>query len=208
VLSKREPELGDRSKMTYENLIESMEVSAEKRINEILKNAHEQGDEIRKTALTKAQLIKAAYREEAQKSVDGERNKLIYQVKAENKMNVIKEKDRVIKSAFAEVKKRLDNFRNDENYHDNFKKMLQEAVRALETEKVVLHIDKRDESLCRQVLNELNINSQIVADLTSGGGLVVSTKDGKIVVFNTVESRLAKAEELMRREIFATLYGD
>ena len=194
--------------MTYENLIESMEVSAEKRINEILKNAHEQSGEIKRTALTKAESIKTAYLEEAQKSVDVERNKLIYQVKAENKMNVIKEKDRAIRSAFAEAKKRLENFRNDGNYHDNFKKMLQEAVNALATKKVLLHIDKRDENLCRQVLNELNINSEIVADLKSEGGLAVSTKDGKIVVFNTLESRLAKAEELMRREIFATIYGD
>lgn len=194
--------------MTYENLIESMEVSAEKRISEILKNAHEQGDEIRRDALKKAQSMRAAYLEGAQKSVDVERNKLIYQVKAENKMNVIKEKDRVIRSAFDEVKKRLQDFRNDGNYHDNFKKMLQEAVHALETERVLLHIDKRDESLCTQVLNELDINSEIVADLTSAGGLAVSTKDGKIVVSNTLESRLAKAEELMRREIFATLYGD
>jgi V/A-type H+-transporting ATPase subunit E len=185
-----------------------MEVSAEKRINEILKNAHEQSGEIKRTALTKAESIKTAYLEEAQKSVDVERNKLIYQVKAENKMNVIKEKDRAIRSAFAEAKKRLENFRNDGNYHDNFKKMLQEAVNALATKKVLLHIDKRDENLCRQVLNELNINSEIVADLKSEGGLAVSTKDGKIVVFNTLESRLAKAEELMRREIFATIYGD
>lgn len=193
--------------MTFENLIESMEVSAKKKIDEITKKAHRETDEIRRAAEEKARSFKTEYLTEAQKSVETERNKLIYQAKAKSKMRVIKEKEQVIQSAFIEAKKRLEGFRNDRNYEENFKKMLQEAVDALEAEKVVLHIDKRDESLYKQVLNELHENSEYVTDLTSLGGLEVSTKDGKIVVFNTVESRLANAEELLRREIFATLYG-
>ena len=193
--------------MTFENLIESMEVSAKKKIDEITKKAHRETDEIRRAAEEKAELFKTEYLTEAQKSVETERNKLIYEAKAKSKMRVIKEKEQVIQSAFIEAKKRLEGFRNDRNYEENFKKMLQEAVHALEAERVVLHFDKRDESLCKQVLNELHENSEYVTDLTSLGGLEVSTKDGKIVVFNTVESRLANAEELLRREIFATLYG-
>jgi vacuolar-type H+-ATPase subunit E/Vma4 len=193
--------------MTYNNLIESMEVSAKKRIDEITKKAHQETDEIRRTAEEKADLIKAEYLTEAQKSVEAERNKLIYQAKAESNMRAIKEKEQVIQSAFIEAKKRLEGFRKDSNYEENFKKMLQEAVHALDAEKVVLHIDKRDESLCNQMLNEIHHNSEFVNDLTSLGGLEVSTTDGKIVVFNTIESRLANAEELLRREIFATLYG-
>jgi vacuolar-type H+-ATPase subunit E/Vma4 len=38
--------------------------------------------------------------------------------------------------------------------------------------------------------------------------LVVSTKDGKVVVSNTIESRLHNARELLKREIFSTLFGD
>jgi V/A-type H+-transporting ATPase subunit E len=193
--------------MTYENLIRSMEESAEKRIDEITRKAHLEADEIRRAAEEKAESIKIEYLTKAQKSVQTERNKLIYQAKAESKMRIIKEKEQVIQRAFIEAKKRLEGFRNDSNYEENFKKMLQEAVLALEAERVVFHIDKRDESLCKQVLNELHHNSESVNDLTSLGGLEVSTKDGKIVVFNTIESRLANAEELLRRHIFATLYG-
>jgi vacuolar-type H+-ATPase subunit E/Vma4 len=58
------------------------------------------------------------------------------------------------------------------------------------------------------VLNELGWNSEIVGDLTSAGGLAVSTKDGKVVVSNTIESRLNNAKELLKREIFSTLFGD
>ena len=86
--------------------------------------------------------------------------------------------------------------------------MIQEAMHELEGEKARLHIDMRDENLCKQILDELNENSEIVVDLTSAGGLNVSTRDEKVVVFNTIESRLDKAKELLERQVFATLYGD
>jgi vacuolar-type H+-ATPase subunit E/Vma4 len=194
--------------MTYENLIASMGVSAEKRITEITQKAHQEAEEIKRSAEAKAEAIKASHCENAQKSAEMERNKLIYNVKAENKMRIIKEKDAVIQRAFLDAKKSLDSFRADASYKENFKKMLQEAVSELEGEKVNLHIDPRDETLCRQVLGEVGTNSEIVGDLTSAGGLAVSTQDGKVVVSNTIESRLNNAKELLKREIFSTLFGD
>ena len=194
--------------MTYENLIASMGVSAEKSITEITQKAHQEAVEIKRSAEAKGEEIKASHCENAQKSAEMERNKLIYKAKAENKMRTIKEKDAVIQRAFLEAKKSLDSFRDDASYKENFKKMLQEAVRELEGEKVSLHIDTRDETLCRQVLDELGRNSEIVDDLTSAGGLAVNTKDGKVVVSNTIESRLNNAKELLKREIFSTLFGD
>jgi V/A-type H+-transporting ATPase subunit E len=185
-----------------------MDVSAEKSITERIQKAHQEGEEIKRSAEAKAETIKASHLENAQKSAEIERNKLIYNAKAENKMRIIKEKDAVIQRAFFDAKKSLDSFRDHPSYKEDFKKMLQEAVRELEGEKVSLHIDTRDETLCRQVLDELGRNSEIVGDLTSAGGLAVSTKDGKVVISNTIESRLNNAKELLKREIFSTLFGD
>ncbi len=195
-------------RMTYENLIGSMEASAEKRINETLNKAHQDAEEIKRTAEAEAETIKSSHFENAQKSVEIERNQLIYHVKAETKMRIIKEKDTVIQQAFAEAKKSLSDFRDRGNYKEHFKNMIQEALRELEGQKVRLHIDERDENLCKQVLAELNENSEIITDLTSAGGLSVSTRDEKVVVFNTIESRLNTARELLNREVFSTLYGD
>jgi len=194
--------------MTYENLIASMGASAEKSIRAVTQKAHQEAIEIKRSAQAKGEEIKASYCENARKSAEIERNKLIYNAKAENKMRIIKEKDALIQRAFFDAKKSLDSFRADANYTGNFKKMLQEAVRELEGEKVSLHIDPRDEPLCRQVLDELGRNSEIVGDLTNAGGLAVSTKDGKVLVSNTIESRLNNSKELLKREVFSTLFGD
>ncbi|HYA33216.1 MAG TPA: V-type ATP synthase subunit E [Candidatus Bathyarchaeia archaeon] len=194
--------------MTYENLIASMEVSAEKGFADTMQKALEEADEIKRSAESKAELIIASHLENAQRSVEAERNKRIYNAKAENKMRIIKEKDAVIERAFFDAKKTLDNFRDDVDYKENFKKMLQEAVHEFEDEKVSLHVDPRDETLCRQVLSELGRNSEIVTNLTSAGGLAVSTKDGKVVVSNTIETRLNNVKQLLKREVFSTLFGE
>jgi len=194
--------------MTYENLIASMEVSAEKGFADTMQKAQAEADEIKRSAESKAELIKASHLENAQRSVEAERNKRIYNAKAENKMRIIKEKDAVIERAFFDAKKTLDNFRDDVDYKENFKKMLQEAVHEFEDEKVSLHVDPRDETLCRQVLSELGRNSEIVTNLTSAGGLAVSTKDGKVVVSNTIETRLNNVKQLLKREVFSTLFGE
>jgi vacuolar-type H+-ATPase subunit E/Vma4 len=190
------------------DLLIAMEESTEEQIHEMMQQAHQDAEEIKRAAEEKAERIKRSHLESAEESVEPERNKLIYAAKSEKKMNLIRAKDELIQRAFVEAKKSLDGFRDHEIYKEHFKNMIEEAMRELEGEPVRLHIDGRDENLCKQILNELNVNSEIVVDLTSVGGLNVSTKDEKIVVFNTIESRLDKAREFLERQIFATLYGD
>ncbi|MGA7075576.1 MAG: V-type ATP synthase subunit E [Halobacteriota archaeon] len=190
------------------DLLLAMEESTEERIHEIMKQAHQNAEEIKRVAEEKAETIKRSHLESAEESVEPERNKLIYAAKSETLMNLIKAKDELIQRAFAEAKKSLDGFRDHENYKEDFKSLIEEAMRELEGEQVRLHIDGRDENLCKQILEELNVNSEIVVDLTSAGGLNVSTRDEKVVVFNTIESRLDKASEFLKRQLLATLYGD
>ncbi len=190
------------------DLLGAMEESTEERISGIIKQAHQDAEEIKSTAEEKAETIKKSYLDGAEKSFESEQNKLIYNAKSEIKMDVIKAKDGMIQSAFVEAKKNLDDLRDRESYKGRFKSMIQEAMHELGGEKARLHIDMRDENLCKQILDELNENSEIVVDLTSAGGLNVSTRDEKVVVFNTIESRLDRAKEFLGRQIFATLYGD
>jgi len=85
--------------------------------------------------------------------------------------------------------------------------MLKEAVLELEGEEIQLHIDKRDERLCKKLLPELNLNCEIITDVTCAGGLNAGTKDQKFIIFNTIESRFEKAKVLLRLDLFAALYG-
>jgi len=75
-------------------------------------------------------------------------------------------------------------------------------------EEVRLHIDPRDEQLCREILEEMHRNCEVVSDLTTLGGVNATTADERLLVFNTIESRLQRAKELMKSEVMSALYGD
>jgi V/A-type H+-transporting ATPase subunit E len=86
--------------------------------------------------------------------------------------------------------------------------MVSEAMEELAGEEVTVHIDPRDEPLCREILSEIQRNCKVVTDLTTPGGMNATTAGERLMVFNTLESRLQRAKELMKSEIMSTLYGD
>ena len=193
--------------MSIEQLIESVEVSAGEKITEMKQNAYRQSVEIRKGAEGKDGAIKQKHLDAVKKTVEVERNKLFAKIKDETRMQFTRTKDEVYKKAFFEAQKILSSARSRADYENNFRKMLKEVVLELEGEDIQLHIDKRDEDLCKKLLLELKLNCEVVTDITSAGGLDASTKDGKFIVFNTIESRFERAKALLKTEIFTTLYG-
>jgi len=74
-------------------------------------------------------------------------------------------------------------------------------------ESFVVHVDPRDEPLCKKTLSHLNLSPEIRADLVTTGGVVASLSDNSVVISNTVESRLQRAKELKRKDIHAILTG-
>ena len=193
--------------MSIEQLIESVEVSAGERITELKENAYRQSVEIRKGAEGKDEAIKKKHLDAVKKTAEAERNKLIAKIKEETRMQFTRAKDDVFKKAFSEAQKILSSARSHADYENNFRKMLQEVVLELEGEEIQMHIDKKDENLCKKLLSELKLNCEVVTNITCAGGLNANTKDGRFIVFNTIESRIEKVKALLKSELFTTLYG-
>ena len=193
--------------MSIEQLIESVEVSAGEKITELRQKAGRDAEEIIKEAEGKDGIIKKRHLDTVKKAVEMERNKSLAKIKEETRMQFTRTKDEVYKKAFFEAQKILSSARSRADYENNFRKMLREVVLELEGEDIQLHIDKKDETLCKKLLSELKLNCDVVTDITSAGGLNASTKDGRFIIFNTTESRFEKAKALIKPEIFTTLYG-
>jgi V/A-type H+-transporting ATPase subunit E len=193
--------------MSIEQLIESVEVSAGEKITELRQKAGREAAEIIKEAEGKDSTIKKRHLDTVKNAVEMERNKSLAKINEETRMQVTRTKDDVYKKAFSEAQKILSSARSHANYKNNFRKMLQEVVLELEGEEIQLHIDKRDETLCKKLLSELKLNCDIVTDISCAGGLNATTKDGRFIISNTTESRFEKAKGLLKPEIFTTLYG-
>jgi vacuolar-type H+-ATPase subunit E/Vma4 len=193
--------------MPYEQLIESVELCAEDKIRGIIERAVHDAEKIKTEAKGKDEIIKKRHLDAVKKTVDSERRKSLAKINEENRMQLVKAKDDVFKHAFTGAQKILLSVRGKENYENIFRNLLKETIFELEGEEILLHVDKQDESLCKKLLQELKSKSEIVTDITSAGGLNASTRDGKFIIFNTIESRFERAKVQLKLEVFAILYG-
>jgi V/A-type H+/Na+-transporting ATPase subunit E len=193
--------------MAYEDLLKSVEESAHDKELELRNREKAAVDEIKARAKKRAGEIRQAHLDEAGKSITTEKNKLLYLTKAENKELLIKVRETAFERAFAEAEAGLKGLRSDPKYPAVFLSLLKEAAGAMGGGAFIVHIDPRDEALCKKTLAALGLSSEIRSDITISGGVVASLPDSSVVISNTVESRLKRAKELKRKEIHAILTG-
>jgi len=194
--------------MPYEDLLAAVRANAQEKMKEIRDRADAEALRIRRDAGEKAQGIRSANREEAGRAVQLERSKLLSKVGAEKRMAFARVKEDLFHQVFDQAARRLASARDHQRYRDLLKRIAGEVMEELAGEEVTVHIDPRDEPLCREILREMKRNCEVVTDLTTLGGLNATTADERLMIFNTIESRLTRAKELMKSEIMSTLYGE
>jgi vacuolar-type H+-ATPase subunit E/Vma4 len=194
--------------MAYENLLKSVEESAQEKELELREKARIAIKEISDDTRNQVTSLQKSLLAEAEKAALIERNKLIYLTKNENKKNLITTKETIFLRAFGDAQQRLSDIRNDPNYPAIFKKLTLEAMSVLGGEQFCIHVDKRDELLIKSILAEMNLSGEVTADLSCAGGLVASTVDESVKISNTLESRLERAKEQKKLEIYAALFGE
>ncbi len=193
--------------MAYEDLIRAIEANAEERVREIRQKAESQAAEIVRRAQEQVPQIKEPLHETAVRQAGIERNRIISGITRETKLQVMKAKADISDQVFELSGQELEKSRQRPRYEVSFKSFLQESLAELAGEQTRIHIDPRDGPLCRKILAELSLDPEIVTDLHCAGGLNVSSGNDTFVVLDTIESRLKKAKEALRPEVFSILYG-
>jgi vacuolar-type H+-ATPase subunit E/Vma4 len=194
--------------MALEDLIGSVEVSAQERIHEIQERSKAEAEEIIRDAQGRVGSIRKRHHEKAVTDVELQRNRLLSSIREENQREILKVKNEIFQEAFDEAAKRLSSIREHPRYRAGFGKLLGEAISELEEKDVIVHIDPRDSNLCRELLLERGLNYTVMPDLVCAGGLSMHTRDERFTIINTIESRLKKAGEVYRPDIVAILFGD
>ena len=196
--------------MAFENLLRSVEESAQEKERELREKARITVESIRYEAKNRAKEIEQTYIADAEHSAETERNKELSLTKGELRALQTGSRQEVFKAAFTEARRQLSGVRQGPEYPAIFGRLVREAIHAIGTEKGTLRIriDPRDDELCRKTIGTLQFPCEIVTDLSGMGGIVVSSADDEVIVSNTFESRLLRAEEHCKLEIYAILRGD
>jgi V/A-type H+/Na+-transporting ATPase subunit E len=197
----------DGDVVAYENLLKSVEEGAQERERELREKAQQQAAGIRAEAKKQAAEIQVHLVNDAKKSAAIERNKQLYLAKGELKEQALRNRESQFRAAFDEAEKQLSGIREDTKYPAIFEQLAREATGAMGEAPFEVHVDKRDQDLCKKTLAALGIRCGILADIECVGGLVASSPDGLVTISNTVESRLERIKEHKRLEIYAILAG-
>lgn len=193
--------------MTLEELKRQILERSAEEIQAVREKSEREAAEIRRRADEEAGALRKKYLKDAEKAAAGDAAKLRYAAAAELKSLLNGERNRIYDQVFDTAGEHLAGLRDRDSYDSLFRALVEEAVTAVEEEPVILHVDGRDEQLCSRILRELGFECEIVADLECTGGLCAGTSDGRVMVRNTFESRLERAKDLLRRDLYGTLYG-
>ncbi|HDR72674.1 MAG TPA: hypothetical protein ENN85_01970 [Methanoculleus sp.] len=194
--------------MKLDQLKREMEEHSAEEISRIRTDSEAEAARSREEAGTKAESIVRRTREQAARTVARERVMQRYKAAHEAKTATTLEQNRLFEMAFNAARHELEGIRNASSYATTFRRLLEEAVRTLDEQDIRLHIDTRDADLCRSIVDELGLHCEIVEDITCIGGLDASSPDERIIVRNTLESRLERSKETLRMGVFSTLFGD
>jgi vacuolar-type H+-ATPase subunit E/Vma4 len=194
--------------MKYDHLIQAIEDGAEEKLREIRESKDREIREIKEQAEIESEQLRKNLLVETRQKLEVERNKKNYSAREQVKDHLIQARQDAYIQVFQETSERLSSLRSSPSYEIFFKAVLTEILESLDSEKILLHIDKKDETLTRQLIKNAGREFEIVTDLFTQGGLNGSTPDGKVIIRNTVEDRLARAKERMKVVVFSGLYGD
>jgi vacuolar-type H+-ATPase subunit E/Vma4 len=176
-------------------------------MREMKEKAAAEAEGIRKTAGEKAAGIREEVMAQAKKKLGAEREKMQARVREEARLDLLKRRNEVADRAFLEATDRVLASRASPSYRLIARRLAEEALGLAGGTDLVFHVDPRDEALFRGILTDLGRNCEIVADIESAGGLTVASRDGRFLVMNTLESRLSRARDLKKGEVFSVLYG-
>jgi len=200
-------ERGD-SEMTYEDLVQSMEASAQEKIAEIRRNADLQSETIVKEAEGRAQAIREEILARARATLADKRNRLLYKTKQDERSADIETREEILEKVYKQAAAQLERFRMREDYRSLFSRLLAESLGEMEEGGIVLHVDPRDETLCREILVRMGRDFPIIPDITTWGGVIVSSPDEQVRIHNTLEARLERAKNLYKKEVCRILFGE
>jgi V/A-type H+-transporting ATPase subunit E len=194
--------------MSLEAILTSIEDSGQAEIDRVRADAELRAQQILVGAKRKASTVREEARRAAAWPAAGERARRLHQAKLEALRIVGAARDRLVEATLTETRQRLAGLRANPDYELILRRLIQQAVdalgeRELRCDRPVLEIDGRDEAHVRHILAELGLDLSVVSSLDCWGGVVATSGDGRVVVNNTLESRLERAGPFLRQDVVA-----
>ncbi len=192
--------------MALEDIFRALDEQADKECDDIVATARAQAEAIKADAEEQAAGICAACVEHTESAMKRKAAKQINAARLEGKKKVAAVKEAAVSDSFAKAADELASVRARDMYPGVFKSLVSEAVAGVSGD-VVLLVDPSDEALARRTLDELGIDAEVRAELSTRGGVAVLTGNGRIMRRNTFEDRLEKVRHSIQSDVAEILFS-
>ncbi len=163
-------------------------------------------------AREEAEEIKAQQRAEIQPLLEAERKKTIVAAEMEARKKLLEKKEELVDRIFAEAEKRLIELRGSKDYVDIISRSIEDAVTTINADAIVEFGEKDNDifapddissiklRIAESLGRKLQLQFQCVGDKISAG-VIVKSKDGRIIIDNSFSGRLRRLKEEMRGKV-------
>jgi vacuolar-type H+-ATPase subunit E/Vma4 len=194
--------------MSLQPILEKIRATGESQIQEIEKNAQSQSNEILARARMEAEQVEDDASANTSAPAVAERARIVHRARLESLHIVGAVRENLVDTAVNRIREQLASFRSDSSYPTVLCSLTEETLAQLSASegdgKPKLLSDPRDKKLLEKILKDLKLNIPISYELNCWGGVTAQSKDGRVVVINTLEARLNQATPFLRRHLAAS----
>jgi V/A-type H+-transporting ATPase subunit E len=194
--------------MSLQAILARIQAAGQEKVQEIEQQAYIQANAILAEARMEASEIEEEACAAAASPAMRERSRIIHRARQESLHMIGDVREGLVDAALHQIRGRLSGIRRDAAYPQVLARFVEEALAELqgsleETGKVRLEADQRDKTLLESILIRLGLDLEVDNELDCWGGVIAKSEDGRVVVINTLESRLEYAIPYLRRSLSA-----
>jgi vacuolar-type H+-ATPase subunit E/Vma4 len=198
-----------------EHILRAMQAQADAEIAQITRAADEEIAQLVAEAEAQAQAIRARHLARVEPLLAQQAASLENQAKLAVQRALADAREQLLNKAFAQAEARLAQLRESDAYPAIWRALAHEAMAALGdgattplAQPLIVRVDSHDVALARQILAEFGVLFDLQVQPMALGGLEVTTRDGRVVITNTLVARLERSRKMLRGIVAKILVGD
>lgn len=208
--------------MALEHILAAIEDEATAQITQIERDSLREATAILDRARAQVQAIESEAAGARVAELEADAARLRNRTRVQVATHMMRTREAVFQRVLQEARRQLAAARNDDGYRAVLRALLQEALATVPGDAssataspTIVRVDRQDEDVTRTLLQEAGLAGvELQPVLETWGGVEVASADERVVVRNTLESRLSRAEPHLRRLVaeaipaMSAVYGE
>lgn len=186
--------------MSAEKIIEQIKKDSEKEIKVIKKESEKEIKDITETAKNKAKKEAEKIKEQGKNQAENEKKIMISQENQESNKKLMNAREEMINKCFDKAIDKLSKL-NKKDYQNISEKLLKNGMEKITGEKKVFIARTEDKEIAKK------LRIPVAGEIDSTGGVIVSSKDGKITIDNTLHGIINREKQVIRNKVGKVLFS-